>query len=147
MAHARSILRSGLNTDHHHFRGLDQGGGFDAGAQLQLARRVGGDDGGDYLIGDGNLDLGEQAVEADLHHLADQLIAAADRGGEFLLLDGGGRAGMQHGLNVALVNAVMAAGSFDGAQLAAIEPLLDGRVGDAESLGSIARCIQVCHGK
>ena len=54
---------------------------------------------------------------------------------------------MQHRLNVALVNAVMAAGSFNGAQLAAIEPLLDGRVGDAESLGSIAGCIQVCHGK
>ena len=52
---------------------------------------------------------------------------------------------MQHGLNVALVNAVMAAGSFDGAQLAAIEPLLDGGVGDAEALGGIAGCVQVCH--
>jgi hypothetical protein len=45
---------------------------------------------------------------------------------------------MQHGLNVALMNAVMAARRFDGAQLAAIEPLLNGRIGDAESLGGIA---------
>src|SRR6185437_9701432 len=36
-------------------------------------RGVGGDNGGDHLIADGKLELGDQMVEADLHHLADQL--------------------------------------------------------------------------
>lgn len=139
--------RNMSDTDHHHFRGLDEGGGFHTNAQLKFARRVGGDDGGDHLIADGELDLGQQTVEAQLHDLADELIAAADRGGELFLLDGGGCSGMQHRLNVAFVNAVMAAGSFDGAELAAIEPLLDGGVRDAEALGSIARGVEVCHRK
>ncbi len=52
-----------------------------AGLEFELAGGVGGDDGGDALIADGEDDLGEQSFDGDFHNGASKLIASADAGG------------------------------------------------------------------
>ena len=54
-----------LHADDHHLGGFDEGGGGLAFAELHFAGGVGGDDGGDALVGDLEDDLGEQARDLD----------------------------------------------------------------------------------
>ncbi len=51
----------------HDFSGFDEGYGGVAGLEGEFADGVGGDDGGDALIADGEDDLGEQALDDDFN--------------------------------------------------------------------------------
>src|SRR6266702_6060988 len=62
----------------HHVGGLDESGGGVAFLQLQLAHCVGGDDGGDVAVDEGEDDLGEEAFDADTYDFARELVPAAD---------------------------------------------------------------------
>ena len=56
----------------HDFRGFHERGGGLPLAELHLAGRVGGDDGSDALVADGEDDLGQQAAELDFDDSADE---------------------------------------------------------------------------
>ena len=133
------------NTEHHDFRRFDKGGDRFSFFKAHFAGGVGGDDGGDDLAADGEADLGEEAFDFKLDDAADELIAAADRA-HHLTLRGLGTFGFEEErVELGLGDAVVAAGSFDGLKFAAIDPLLDGGVGDAEAESGIARSEQGWH--
>ena len=100
---------------------------------MQLADGVGGDDGGYGLLADAKADAGEEAVDGDVGDNSDELVAAAD----LLTLGAAGFGGLV-GLEGAGGDAVVAAGGLDGGEGAAEDPLLDGRVADAEEAGGFA---------
>jgi hypothetical protein len=127
------------DTEHHDLSGFDQGGDGFAFFQAQLAGGVGSDDGGDDLAADGETDLGEEAFDFEIDDAADELIAAAD-GAHHLALRGFGAFGfVEERVQFRFGNAVVTARGFDGLELAAIDPLLDGGVGDAEAHCCFAR--------
>jgi hypothetical protein len=104
---------------------------------------IGGDDGGDAL-GAGWLsnlqdNLGQEATDFDLDDGSDELISSAHVA-EAFARGGTGRLGgrWQVVFEGGLRDAVMTAGSLDGAQLAGKDPLLDGGVADADGGGSLA---------
>src|SRR5271156_2167103 len=59
-----------LNTQHHHFRRLDEGGRGLADLQLHFPGRFSGDDRGNNLPADGKFDLGQQALDLQLDNAA-----------------------------------------------------------------------------
>ncbi len=144
-AQANRTRRSRLYTDDHDLGCFDECGGLDAGAQFEFPGGIRGDDGGDELTADGKLDLRKQAIEAHLHDGSQQLVAAADGGSEFFSPGSCGTLGSEKRLNFAFVDTIVAAGSFDSSQFAAVEPLLDGGVGDAEPFGGGARGVEFAH--
>src|SRR5262249_10136305 len=76
--HAQSPASSGSNTQNHDFGGLDQSGGALAGLEAHFFRGVCSDDRSDVLFANRQSNLREQAAVLDIHHSADQLVAAAD---------------------------------------------------------------------
>jgi hypothetical protein len=137
-------LRS--NTEHHDLGGFDEGGDGLAFFEAELARRVRGDDGGDDLAADGEAHLGHEAFDFKIDNAADELIASADgahglaprRFRPFRL--------KEQRIELGLGNTVVSAGSFDGAELATVNPLLDRRIGDAEAKRGFAWGKERCHG-
>src|SRR5262249_12238543 len=73
----RVCRRLHLARDHHLGR-LDDGDGVVAAAQFQLVNGVAGDDGRQRLIADPQSHLAEQAVNADLLHIAAQTITTTE---------------------------------------------------------------------
>jgi len=147
----RGLLRSGWrsirsDTEHHDLSGFDQGGDRLAFFQAQLAGGVGGDDGGDDLAADGEADLGEQAFDFEVDNAADELIAAADGAHHLALRSFGASGFVEEGVEFRFGNAIVAARRFDGLQLAAIDPLLDGRIRDAKAHCGFARGEKRGHG-
>ncbi len=67
-----------LRSSDHDFSGFDEGDGLFAGLQFQFANGVGGNDGGNALIADGEHHLGQQAVDLDLDKGTNKLVASAD---------------------------------------------------------------------
>jgi len=67
-----------LRAADHHFGGFDEGEGRIAGLQGQFPDGVGGNDGGDALVADGEHDLGQKAIDDDFKDGAEQLVPAAD---------------------------------------------------------------------
>jgi len=130
--------RVGLGAANHHFGGFDERYGGVAGLEGEVAGAVGCDDGGDALIPDGEDYLGEQAVDDDLYDRADELVATADSS-----CGGMGRR-RRGGTGQELVesfkgNAVVATGGFDGADATGEDPMLEGRVADADLVGGLTR--------
>jgi hypothetical protein len=121
------------DTEHHDLGGLDESGDRFALLQAQLAGGVGRDDGGDDLAADGKADLGHQAFDFEVDNAADELVAAAD-GAHGLTVRGFRASGfVEEGVELGLGDAVVAAWGFGGLDFAAVDPLFDGRVGDAEA--------------
>lgn len=123
----------------HDVGGFDEGGGGVATFELHLADGVGGDDGGDALVVDGEDDLGHEAVDLDVDDFADELVASADLavalagacGGSLLLA-------FEEGLERGDSDAVVTAGGGGGGELAREDPLLDGGVADVDHAGGLA---------
>ena len=127
------------DTEHHDFGGFDEGGDGFAFLQSHFSRGVGGDDGGDGLTADGEADLGEEAFDFEVDDAAYELVASAD-GAHHLAFGGVGALGFEEeGVEFGFGDAVMAAGGFDGFELAAVDPLFDGGVGDAEPQCGVTR--------
>lgn len=137
--------RWGLQAADHHFSGFDQGNGLLAGPEGEFADGIGGDDGGDTLIADRKDDLGEQTFDSDFKNSTEELVSTADAGGAGLRRRG---AGGSEGSNRQELgesferDAVMSSRSFDGADAAGENPVLEGRVADADFAGCLARSEQ-----
>jgi hypothetical protein len=127
------------DTEQHHLSGFDQGGDGFAFFQAEFAGGVGGDDGGDDLAADGEAHLGEEAFDFEIDDTADELIAAADGAHHLALRSFGAPGFVEERVEFRFGNAVVTAGGFDGFQLAAIDPLLDGGIGDTETHRGFAR--------
>lgn len=128
----------------HDFSGFDEGHGLIARFEGELADGVGGDDGGDALLSDGEDDLCEQTFNSDFKDGAEQLVTAADAGRA-----GMGQSGRGDGQKLVEGfdgDAVVSAGSFDGPDAAGEDPVFEGRIADADFVGSLARCEQVGSG-
>src|ERR1700730_18661585 len=80
----------GLEEFDHYVGGFDQGCCGVSAFELHLADGVGGDDGGDALVADGEYDLGHQAVDLEVYDFAYELIAAADLAVALSGAEGGG---------------------------------------------------------
>src|ERR1700739_779990 len=130
-------IRRNLRTEHHDLSGFNERGGGLADGKLHFVSGFGVDDGGDDLASDGELDLGEQAVIFQLDDAPGELIASAD-GSHHLALCSFRTFGLvKEAVELGLGNTVMAAGCFGGLELALVDPLLDGGVGDAEAERSL----------
>lgn len=130
----RCLARTVLGSADHNFGGFDQGESGVAGFEGELAYGVGGDDGGDALIADGQDDLGQQAFNDNFKYGAGELVASADAGGAGVCGCGGQE--LAEGVGG---DAVVTAGSFDGADASGEDPVLEGGVADAELFGGLAR--------
>lgn len=120
------------DTKHHHFSRFDQGGDGFALLKAHLACGVGGDDRCNDLAADGEAHLGEETFNFEIDDAADELIASAD-GAHHLTLRGFGALRFEEQrVEFRLGDAVVSTGRFDGFELAAVEPLFDGGVGDTE---------------
>lgn len=85
-------------------------------------------------------DLGEEAVDLEIYHVADELIAAGDAAVAFAGLAGGASGVFfDEGFQGGLLDTVMAAGRLYGGQLTVEDPLFDGGVADAEDRGGFTR--------
>ena len=133
------------DSEHHDFCGFDEGGYGFAFFEAELAGGVGGDDGGNDLASDGEADLSHEAFDFEVNDAADELVASAD-GAHGLAAGRLGTFGfVEQCVELGFGNAVMAARSFDGAQLATIDPLFDGGIGDSEAKRGFAGCEERCH--
>jgi len=127
------------DTEHHDFGGFDEGGNRLAFFEAQLAGRVRGDDGGDDLAADGETNLGKEALDFEIDDTSDELVASAD-GAHHLAFGGFGPLRfVEERVQFGLRDAVVTARGFDGFEFAAINPLLDRGIGDAEPHGGFAR--------
>src|SRR5215472_7008374 len=133
----RSVL---LRANNHHLRGLDEGRSDVTFLQAHLGDGVGGDDAGDHLPGNRQTHLRHQPIYFDLEHPAHELIAAADPAkvspalGARLDLAAGNEPGQ-----LGFRDAVVAAGRGYRAQLARVDPLLEGGVADSQPGSGLAR--------
>jgi hypothetical protein len=133
------------DSEHHDFGGFDEGGYGFAFFEAEFSGGIGSDNGGDDLAADGEADLGHEAFDFELDDAADELIASAD-GAHGLAAGRLGSFGfVEERVELRLGDAVMAAGGFDGAQFAAIDPLLDSGIRDAEAKRGFAGCEERCH--
>ena len=130
----------GSDAEDHDFGGFDQSGDAFAGLEAHFLRGVGGDDGGDMLLADGEGDLREQAAVFDGGDAADELVASADfaeiatAGGGFAAVQGGRNEAVDFGFG----DAVVAAGGFRSFEFAAVDPLFQRGIADAEDVGGFA---------
>lgn len=92
------------------------------------------------LLADGESDLREEAAVLDGGNAADELVAAADfaeiaaAGCGFAAADGCGYEAVDLGFG----DAVVATGSFGGFELAAVDPLFQRGIADAEDVGGFS---------
>jgi hypothetical protein len=134
----------------HHFGRLDNRDRVVSPPQFQLVNRVAGDDRGQRLIADSQSHLAEQAVAADLFHVAAQAVASAqgddqarrarcsrDRGA-------GRRSPGRQPVDLDVGNPVVTARGLRGPHAALINPLLERRIADAQPRGGGANG-QKCH--
>src|SRR5882724_3524486 len=138
----------GSDAEDHDFGGFDEGGGAFAGLEAEFARGVGGDERGDLLFADAERNLGEESVVFDGDDAADELIAAGDFA-EGAAMFGNIAAFERFGdeaVDFRFGDAVVAAGSFGGFEFAAIDPLFEGGIADAEDVGGFARWEETLHG-
>src|SRR5262249_34498681 len=104
--------------------------------------------GSDMLFANCQSDLGEQAAVLDIHDPADQLVAATDlaesatTGGDVAALELLGN----QTVDFAFGYAVVAAGRFRRADFAMVDPLLEGRIADAQNICGFTRGQQSLHG-
>ena len=137
----------GLDAEDHYLGGLDQGGGGVALLEAQFADGVGGDDGGDVLLADAEGDLCEKAAVFDGYDAADELIAAGDFAegaaafGDVATIEFFG----DEAVDFRFGDAVMAAGSFGGFEFAAVDPLFESGIADAEDVCGFARGEKALH--
>ena len=118
----------------HDFRRLDKSHGFFARLQGEFPHRICRDDGRNPLASDGENHFSEQPVNGDLDYCPQQLVAPADAGCACM------RAAMWQKLVQGLEgNAMVSPGSFHRPDPARQDPVLDGRITDAEFLGSLSR--------
>ncbi len=130
-----------LGSADHDLSGFDEGYGGVAGLEGELTDGSGRNDGGDALVADGEDDFGEETLDDDFDDGAEQLVAAADAAG----------AGMSGGGGEELVecfegHAMMTAGGLDGADAPGQDPVLHGRIADADLLRCLAWRKQVGRG-
>jgi hypothetical protein len=100
------------------------------------------------LFADGESDLREEAAVFDGGDAANELVASADfaeiaaAGGGFASVEGCGNEAVDFGFG----DAVVAAGGLGGFEFAAVDPLLQRGVADAEDVGSFAWGKESLHG-
>src|SRR6201998_2876284 len=128
--HPYSLL---LRFSNHHFGCLDEGDPGFAGFQLEFPHGVGGDDGGDALFPNGKHHFGQQALDGDLDNYPEKLVAAADA-----RAPGVRDTVRQEFLQRADRNAMVASRCFDGLDASCQDPVLEGRVADAEPFRGLA---------
>src|SRR5271169_6615004 len=136
-----SWARFASDAEDHDFRGFDKCGGALARLQAHFLGSVGGDDGSDVLLTDGEGDLREEAAVFDGDDAADELIAAGDfsevqaAGGDIAAIEFFG----DEAINFGFRDAMMTAGSLCGFDFPVVDPLFKGRVADTEDVGGFAR--------
>jgi hypothetical protein len=135
------------DAEDHDFGGFDEGGSAFARLEAHFAGGVGGDERGDVLFSDAKGDLGEEAVVLDGNDAADKLIAAGDfaefaaASSDVATFEFLGDETIYFGFG----DAVMAAGSFGGFEFAAVNPLFEGGIADAENVCGFARSEESLH--
>ena len=137
----------GSDAEDHDFGGFDEGGGAFAGLEAHFAGGVGGDERSDMLFTDAERNLGEETVVFYSDDAADKLIAArdfAEGATAFRDVAAFERFG-DEAVDFGFRDAVMAAGSFGGFEFAAVDPLLEGGVTDAEDDCGFARSEKSLH--
>src|SRR6266404_1972518 len=135
-------------AQNHYFRRLDQRCRALPGFQAHFFGRVRGDNRGDLLFANLQRDLREQAAVFHVEDAAEQLIAAADFAeiaAPRLNVAAVQLCGNQT-VNLALVDPVVSAGSLRGFELATINPLLQGRIADAQDIGRFPRGKELLQG-
>jgi len=136
------------DAEDHDFGGFDEGGGAFTRFEAHFAGGVGGDERSDLLLTDTERDLGEEAVVFDGDDAADELIAAGDFAegaaafGDIAPFEGFGDEAVDFGFG----DAMMAAGSLGGFEFAAVDPLFESGIADAEDVGGFARGEETLHG-
>ena len=139
---------AGSDAEDHDFGGFDEGGGAFAGLEAEFAGGVGGDERSDLLFADAESDLGEEAVVFDGDDAADELIAAGDFAegaaafGDIAAVEGFGDEAIDFGFG----DAMMATGSLGGFEFAAVDPLFESGIADAEDVGGFAWWEETLHG-
>ena len=135
----KSRRRRLSDTQHHDLSGLDESGDGFADFKLHFAGGFRGDNGVDDLAADGEFDLGDEDIEFELDGAADELIATADVAQHLALWGIGALGFVEQAVEFGFGYAVVAARGFDGFDFAAVNPLLHGGVGDAETESGFAR--------
>lgn len=133
------LCRFGLRASDHDFSGFHEGDGGFARLEVHFADGVGGNDGCDTLVADGENHFGEEAFDGDFEDGAEQLVAAADAGRTH-----SGRGGGQKLIESIKWDAVVAARGLDGPDAPGQNPVFEHGVADAEFLRRLAGCEQVC---
>ena len=122
----------------HHFGGLDDGKGRLATFQLQFIDGVARDHSRQPLVANTQPDLGEQSFDAYLFNNPAELVPSADGDEDTRGMFGPPREGRdaplrrQEALDFGFGNAMMTAIGADGSHRAFVDPLLEGRVADAQ---------------
>ena len=124
----------GLRTPDHHFGGFDERDGAVARLEGQFANGVGGDDGGDALVADGEDDFGQQASMTTSTTVPSSWLRPLMRAGARMSRRGG-----QELFERFEGNAVVAAGGLDGPDAPGQNPVLEGGIADADFFRGLAR--------
>jgi len=128
------------DAEDHDFGGFYQSSSAFAGLEAEFAGGVGGDDARDLLFADAERDLREEAAVFDGHDAADELIAAgnlaefAATGGDVAAIEFCGN----EAVDFRFGDTVVAAGSLGGFEFAAVDPLFEGGIADAENVCGFA---------
>ena len=135
------------DAEDHDFGGFYQSGGAFAGLEAEFAGSVGSDDGGDVLFADAECDLCEEAAVFDVDDAADELVAAGDFAkfaaarGDVAAFEFFGDEAIDFGFG----DTMMAAGSLGGFEFAAVDPLFESGIADAEDVCGFARSEESLH--
>src|SRR6266478_3486914 len=129
------------NPQNHHLGGLHQRRCSLPDFQPHLFGRIGGDDGRDMLLSNRHPNLGQQAAVLHFQHAPNQLIAPADLAeidppcfdtAAFQFF-------RDHAVALTLWNAMMPARRLHGLELSVVDPLLQGRIADAQNICRFSR--------
>jgi len=132
-------MKTGLGSGaaDHDLRGFDEGDRGVTGFQGQVAGAVGGDDGGDALVADGEDHLGEKAVDDDFNNSAEELVTAADSSRTGFWMSR--QSGMGQKLHECIErNPVVASRGLDRADARGEDPVFESGVADANFVGGLA---------
>ncbi len=129
------------HAEDHHFGRLDECGRDLAFLEAHFTDGVGGNDGSNMLVSDGEGHLGKESARLDVDHAAHKLVAPADPPEIAATLSDvePRRNAVKKTVDFRLRHAVVTASGFDGAEFPLVNPLLEGWIADAQDLGGLAR--------
>src|SRR5882757_7070894 len=136
-------------AEDHDFGRFDQRGGALSRLKPEFLRGIGGNDGGNVLLADRQRDLGQQAAKFDGHDAPDQLVSPADL--PQIATPSLDVAALQlpreQAIDFAFRDAVVPAGGFYRLEFAAVNPLLQGGVADAQNIRRFSRRQMLLHNR